>query len=440
MPEWAGGVGRPLHWHGHVHRADQGVVSVSHLRPTDPRARAHGPGVPPPWGQGVGAEECDVVAMVGEEVGPAVGEATGETLEDWDLLLQAGSEMAAALRERVRQGTGLRCSAGIRRRSFLLSPSPSLTRTYSLPPSPWLTRTDLLHARTPPLAHQFACSHSFTLSLFHARTNACTHTHTRARIHKLPLAHALSGDDEYLSLAVLSLSPASISFDVLSLSHTHTHSHNPSLSFSSSHYILFSPSISLFPLLKFSLTLSIGKLFSFSLTLSLSLSLTPLSISFIHTHTHTHYFSNTPAPLRPPAGIAHNKLLAKLASGLHKPDDQTTLPSSQARRFLSDLPPRAVAGVGHKTATALEAMGVASLRQLRRVSLGRLRQTFGARLGSFLFDSARCSPQTPPFPPPDLPCALLRPPLPPSTRRDLSPPPPPHKRFYGSIPDRQDSD
>ena len=289
-----------MHWHGHVHRADQGVVSVSHLRPTDPRARAHGPGVPPPWGQGVGAEECDVVAMVGEEVGPAVGEATGETLEDWDLLLQAGSEMAAALRERVRQGTGLRCSAGIRRRSFLLSPSPSLTRTYSLPPSPWLTRTDLLHARTPPLAHQFACSHSFTLSLFHARTNACTHTHTRARIHKLPLAHALSGDDEYLSLAVLSLSPASISFDVLSLSHTHTLTQSLSLFLFVSLYLIFSIylSISFAQILSHTLYRQIVLLLSHSFTLSLS----HPSLYILHTHTHTHtlFLKHTrpPSPAR----------------------------------------------------------------------------------------------------------------------------------------------
>lgn len=46
------------------------------------------------------------------------------------------------------------------------------------------------------------------------------------------------------------------------------------------------------------------------------------------------------------AGIACNKLLAKLASGLHKPDDQTVLPPPEAAGFVAPLPPRALAGVG----------------------------------------------------------------------------------------------
>ena len=47
------------------------------------------------------------------------------------------------------------------------------------------------------------------------------------------------------------------------------------------------------------------------------------------------------------AGIAHNKMLAKLVSGLHKPDDQTTLPAGVAAKLVSPLPVRALPGVGH---------------------------------------------------------------------------------------------
>ena len=43
------------------------------------------------------------------------------------------------------------------------------------------------------------------------------------------------------------------------------------------------------------------------------------------------------AGLRCSAGIANNKLGAKLASGLHKPDDQTVLPPSQAGAYTHSL-------------------------------------------------------------------------------------------------------
>ncbi len=38
------------------------------------------------------------------------------------------------------------------------------------------------------------------------------------------------------------------------------------------------------------------------------------------------------------AGIACNRALAKLVSGLHKPDDQTVLTPLEATRFLAPLP------------------------------------------------------------------------------------------------------
>jgi hypothetical protein len=40
------------------------------------------------------------------------------------------------------------------------------------------------------------------------------------------------------------------------------------------------------------------------------------------------------------------KLGAKLASGLHKPDDQTVLPPSQAAAVVAPLPVRALPGKG----------------------------------------------------------------------------------------------
>lgn len=47
---------------------------------------------------------------------------------------------------------------------------------------------------------------------------------------------------------------------------------------------------------------------------------------------------------RTSAGIACNKLLAKLASGLHKPNDQTVLPPPLAAAFVAPLPLRSLPG------------------------------------------------------------------------------------------------
>jgi len=73
--------------------------------------------------------------------------------------------------------------------------------------------------------------------------------------------------------------------------------------------------------------------------------------------------------VRTSAGIAHNKLLAKLASGLHKPDDQTVLPATEALDFIRPLPVCVLRGAGFKTARDLERIGIQTVGQLR-VSLG----------------------------------------------------------------------
>lgn len=50
------------------------------------------------------------------------------------------------------------------------------------------------------------------------------------------------------------------------------------------------------------------------------------------------------AGFRTSAGIACNKTLAKLVSGLHKPDDQTVLPPPVAAAFVAPLPARSLSG------------------------------------------------------------------------------------------------
>lgn len=63
------------------------------------------------------------------------------------------------------------------------------------------------------------------------------------------------------------------------------------------------------------------------------------------------------AGYRSSAGVASNRMLAKLAAGLHKPDDQTVLLPSEAVAFVASLPLRALPGVGYRMEAELTAMG-----------------------------------------------------------------------------------
>ena len=65
-------------------------------------------------------------------------------------------------------------------------------------------------------------------------------------------------------------------------------------------------------------------------------------------------------------GVAHNKLLAKLASEMHKPDGLTIIRPGEVTATLDPLPVRRLFGIGPKTAERLEEQGIFTLGQLRR--------------------------------------------------------------------------
>jgi len=64
-------------------------------------------------------------------------------------------------------------------------------------------------------------------------------------------------------------------------------------------------------------------------------------------------------------GVSHNKLLAKIASDLEKPDGLCVIAPDDVARVLDPLPIRRLAGIGAKTAARLEASGLHTLGQLR---------------------------------------------------------------------------
>ena len=65
-------------------------------------------------------------------------------------------------------------------------------------------------------------------------------------------------------------------------------------------------------------------------------------------------------------GVSHNKLLAKLASEMHKPDGLTIIRPGEVTATLDPMPVRRLFGIGVKTAARLEEQGIFTLGQLRR--------------------------------------------------------------------------
>ena len=76
-------------------------------------------------------------------------------------------------------------------------------------------------------------------------------------------------------------------------------------------------------------------------------------------------------------GVAPNKLVAKIASDLRKPDGLVVVRPDEVRELLDPLPIRKLFGLGAKTAPKVEALGIHTLGELRAASASRLRPVFG---------------------------------------------------------------
>lgn len=76
-------------------------------------------------------------------------------------------------------------------------------------------------------------------------------------------------------------------------------------------------------------------------------------------------------------GVAPNKLVAKIASDLEKPDGLVVVSAAEVNAVLDPLPVRRLSGLGAKTAARVEALGIRTLGQLRLADAARLRTVFG---------------------------------------------------------------
>ena len=76
-------------------------------------------------------------------------------------------------------------------------------------------------------------------------------------------------------------------------------------------------------------------------------------------------------------GVAPNKLVAKIASDLQKPDGLTVVAPQRIHEVLDPLPVKRLPGLGRKKGEAVAAAGLPTLGELRRAGEERLRPLFG---------------------------------------------------------------
>src|SRR5256886_14735079 len=88
------------------------------------------------------------------------------------------------------------------------------------------------------------------------------------------------------------------------------------------------------------------------------------------------------------AGIGPNKLIAKIASEINKPNGQFEVKPEDVPQFMRNLPVRKIWGIGEKSERKLEELGVKTCGELQRFSRPGLVDLFG-KFGLDLYDLCR---------------------------------------------------
>jgi DNA polymerase-4 len=94
------------------------------------------------------------------------------------------------------------------------------------------------------------------------------------------------------------------------------------------------------------------------------------------------------------AGVSINKFLAKVASGMDKPNGLFLIPPDQAEAFIEQLPIEQFYGVGQVTAAKMHQLGIQTGADLKRWTEAALVQQFG-KVGHFYYQIARAEDHRP---------------------------------------------
>src|SRR4030042_4339716 len=94
-------------------------------------------------------------------------------------------------------------------------------------------------------------------------------------------------------------------------------------------------------------------------------------------------------------GIAPNKLLAKIASDMQKPDGVTVLMEADVETKLWPLPVRRLYGIGPKMEEHMKGINIETIGQLAALPLEKLLEHFGNSYGQYLYEAARGMDESP---------------------------------------------
>ncbi len=87
-------------------------------------------------------------------------------------------------------------------------------------------------------------------------------------------------------------------------------------------------------------------------------------------------------------GVAPNKLIAKMASELRKPNGVSIVYESELAQKVWPLPCRKISGIGPKAGSHLEQLGIRTIGELARCERAFLTQHFGPNHGAWMYESA----------------------------------------------------
>jgi len=89
------------------------------------------------------------------------------------------------------------------------------------------------------------------------------------------------------------------------------------------------------------------------------------------------------------AGVSINKFLAKVSSGLNKPDGLNVIKPEDAEKFIDKLPIKKIPGIGKVTQKKFEDLGVRLGKDLKKLELDFLIEKFG-KSGKYFYNVVRC--------------------------------------------------